>query len=464
MISKRVDQLRKRRSWQRRSHRMFASVFAAALGFGASGCASYSDHTKVARTALDAGRAREAADEYNKLLGVKSDAELPNDLKGDKVVQVLERSTILEQLENYPMSSRDLEVSDKNIEMLDFSHSTMDDVSKFIFTDDAGPYQAPPYEKLMINTLNMLNYLVRGDLNGARIEARRYAVMNQYLTENAGQGKNLTGPGSYLAGFVFEKSKQPGEALRYYDEALEYAGYPSLHEPVRRLSKLDSYRTPRLTEIIGKSDSDAATVPDDSAEILIVVNYGRVPAKIAQRVPIGLALTIASSSISPESRSRANALAAQGLVTWVNFPTIEPPRITYGYANAFVDRRPVLLDNVTAIDVETAKAWKENLGIIVASAITRMIARVIAGEATRKVAGGGVGGLLLSLGTQATMTAVDTPDTRSWSTLPARIAITRVRVPAGKHTIEIEARGGRKRKEIDLKANDWAVVNLTVLR
>jgi hypothetical protein len=93
-----------------------------------------------------------------------------------------------------------------------------------------------------------------------------------------------------------------------------------------------------------------------------------------------------------------------------------------------------------------------------------MIARVVAGEATRKVAGGGVGGLLLSLGTQATMTAVDTPDTRGWSTLPARIAIARVRVPAGKHTVELEARGARKRQEVDLKPNDWAVVNLTILR
>jgi len=37
-------------------------------------------------------------------------------------------------------------------------------------------------------------------------------------------------------------------------------------------------------------------------------------------------------------------------------------------------------------------------------------------------AGGGSGAALLSLGAQVTLTAVDTPDTRSWATLPARIA------------------------------------------
>ncbi|HKP58902.1 MAG TPA: hypothetical protein VJV78_19410 [Polyangiales bacterium] len=437
-----------------------ASLAAAGLLLLAAGCASYSDHTKAARTALDAGNARAAANAYNQLLEVKSDSELPPDLKGDKVVQVLERSTILQQLDEYPMSSRDLEASDKNIEMLDFSRSTMDDISKFIFTDDAGPYQAPPYEKLMINTMNMLNYLVRGDLNGARIEARRYAVMNQYLSEHVEEGKTMTGPGSYLAGFVFEKSRQPGEALRYYDEALAYGKYPSLADPVRRLGKQEAYRTPRLTELIKGGEPST----DENPEILIVVNFGRVPAKIAKRVPIGLALTIASAWMTAASAAQANRLAAQGLVTWINFPSIEKPTINFGIPNGSLDQKPLPLEGLVAVDMETYKAWAKNQGVIVASAITRMITRIIAGEAARRASGGGTAGMLLSLGTQATMTAMDTPDTRGWSTLPARIAIARVRVPPGKHVIELEARGIRKRQEIDLKPGGWAVVNLTALR
>ncbi|HKU39441.1 MAG TPA: hypothetical protein VJR89_14885 [Polyangiales bacterium] len=441
--------------------RRVAPLLAASVLLYAAGCASYSDHTKAARTALDAGRARDAANAYNELLEVKSDKELPDDLKGDKVVQVLERSTILQQLDEYQWSSRDLEASDKNIEMLDFSRSTMDDVAKFIFTDDAGPYQAPPYEKLMINTLNMLNYLVRGDLNGARIEARRYAVMNQYLSEHVTQGKTMTGPGSYLAGFVFEKSKQPGEALRYYDEALAYGKYTSLALPVQRLSKLDAYRTPRLSALL---ENPGPQAPDEAAELLVVVNYGRVPAKIAKRVPIGLALTFASSWISPHDYKKANELAAQGMVTWINFPSLEEPKVVYDLGSAVVDGRALPLEGAAQIDVEAVKAWQENQGVIAASAITRMITRVVAGEATRRAAGGSTAGLLLSLGTQATMTAMDTPDTRGWSTLPARISIQRVQLPPGKHVVELEARGIRKRQEVELKAGSWSVVSLTALR
>lgn len=441
--------------------RRVAPLLAASVLLYAAGCASYSDHTKAARTALDAGQARAAAKAYNELLEVKSDADLPEDFKGDKIVQVLERSTILQQLDEYQWSSRDLESSDKKIEMLDFSRSTMDDIAKFIFTDDAGPYQAPPYEKLMINTLNMLNYLVRGDLNGARVEARRYAVMNQYLSEHVTQGKTMTGPGSYLAGFVFEKSRQPGEALRYYDEALAYGKYQTLGDAVRKMAKLDAYRTPRLTPLV---EQQAPEIPAEAAELLLVVNYGRVPAKIAKRVPIGLALTFASSWISPHDAKRANELAAQGLVTWINFPALEPPKNVYDLGRATIDGQAIGVEGVANIDVEAVKAWEENQGQIVASAITRMITRVIAGEATRRAAGGSTAGMLLSLGTQATMTAMDTPDTRGWSTLPARIGIARVHVPPGKHTVELEARGVRKRQDVTLQAGGWAVLNLTVLR
>ena len=76
----------------------------------------------------------------------------------------------------------------------------------------------------------------------------------------------------------------------------------------------------------------------------------------------------------------------------------------------------------------------------------------------------GLVGLLLSLGTQATLTALDTPDTRSWETLPARIAVARLRIPAGAHSVVLEARGVSRRQEVNVKKGGWAVVSLMALR
>ena len=78
--------------------------------------------------------------------------------------------------------------------------------------------------------------------------------------------------------------------------------------------------------------------------------------------------------------------------------------------------------------------------------------------------GGSLLGLVLSLGTQATLTALDTPDTRSWETLPARVAIARVRVPAGRHTVRIDARGVIRTAQVDVDKGGWSVVSLMGLR
>ena len=439
-----------------------------------SGCsAGFAARTLEARHALDEHRPNDALALLNEELGVDNADQLPAKTGGDAALLLLDRAMVLQQLDRYELSSRDLQTADKQIELLDFSRSTSDDLGRYMFSDDVGEYRAPAYEKLMINTVNIGNYLVRGDLNGARVESRRLAVMQKYLADHESQGASLTGLGSYLAGFTFEKSGEAQEALRYYDQALQYGMYPSLVEPVRRLARRASYRTPRLSELIGEEPvgtevtfegtNAASAPPADPTEILVLVSYGRVPAKHAERVPIGLALTWAASDMAPSQHAMASRLAAQGLVTWINYPEIERSRGQFSVPSVALDGRAVPAEGVLAVDLESRKAWEEAKGAITAAAITRMITRIVAGEAVRKASGEGAVGLLLSLGTQATLTAADTPDTRSWATLPARVAIVRMRVAPGTHWIDVYARGIGKRQRVDVAPGSFAVVNLTVL-
>ena len=446
-----------------KSRRRLAVAPLAAWLLLTAGCAGHAGRTQGARSALDAGQPKAALAALNEQLEVDSESDVPDELEGDSALLLLDRSIVLQQLDQPRLSSRDLELADKHIEVLDFSRGAMDDIGRYMFSDDVGPYQAPAYEKLLINTMNMMNYLERGDLNGARVEARRFAVMQKFIDEHESHGDSLSGPGSYLAGFIFERSNQPGEALRYYDEALQYGTFASLADPVRRLTQRAPSTSPRLKAVIGQAPSGGAA-PGDSAELLVIVNYGRVPAKVAKRIPIGLALTLASGYISPDSAARANYLAGQGLVTWVNYPTLGEPRGTYGTPEFFLDNQQLPLEGILAVDLEAREAWKEAQGAVVASAITRLLTRVVAGETTRRAAGGGVVGALLSLGAQATMTAVDTPDTRSWATLPARIAFGRTLVAPGRRIVRLRAAGTEKQQTIDIPKGGWAVVVLTVLR
>jgi tetratricopeptide (TPR) repeat protein len=468
-----------------------------------AGCASHSDRTREARSALDAGQPKRALALYNEALEVERAEQLPGDLSGDKILFVLDRAIVLQQLDRYDLSSRDLRVADKQIEILDFSRGAGAELGRYLFSDSSGAYKAPPYEKLMINTMNLVNFLVRGDLSGGRVEARRLAVMQKYLSERKDPSESLLGAGSYLAGFAFEKSGRPQEALRWYDEALGYGRYPSLAEPVRRLAGSASYRSPRIRELLGEQDQRLAPAPrsptepedepespeepveeggapspdaeekkaaapsaprhEEMAELLVIVSFGRVPAKVAKRVPIGLALTWVSGDLAPHDRQRAGALAAQGLVTWVNYPELGKARGQYDIPEFAVGGRWQRLDGIVAVDQEAQRAWERAKGAVIGSAITRLIARFGAGEIVRRGSGGGALGMLLGLTTQASMVAADTPDTRSWSTLPARMAFGRVWLPPGTHSVWLGARGVGKAQKVTLKKGGYAVVNLTVL-
>jgi hypothetical protein len=432
------------------------------------GCASHSERTLPVRTALDAGNPQEAIHLLNQQMKVETDADLPSDLGSDGALYVLDRGSIQQSVAAFDRSKRDLEAADKAIDMLDLAHDAKDSIGEYMFSGSSGKYRAPPYEKLLVNTLDMLNYLELRDLNGARVEARRLAVMQRYVADELHEQENaVLGLGGLLAGLTFEKSDQIDEALRWYDQALEFAGFRALRGPVKSLLQRGRYRSPRLEELARDSDPSSQQMAEErgDADLIVVVGYGRVPHKVPERIPIGLALTWYSSALAPDDYAAANRIAAQGLVTWINFPTLGRERGGYEVPVCSIDGASVPLEQAVDVTSQVRAEWKKIEGKIIVSAITRLITRYAAGKIAEASAGKNeLLGALLSLGAQATLTALDTPDTRSWETLPARVAVARVRVPAGKHAVTLAARGTIRTVNVDVEAGSWAVASLMALR
>jgi hypothetical protein len=450
------------------SRALAAAVLASgALVLAQLGCASHSEHMEPVRSALDVGDPRGAIGLLDKELDVQTPKDLPKDMGSDNALFVLDRGGIQQSIAAFDDSKRDFEAADKAIDMLDLAHDAKDTIATYVFSGSSGKYQAPPYEKLLINTLDMVNYLEQKDLNGARIEARRLAVMQKYVADDLKETDNaVLGLGGFLAGFTFEQSDNVDEALRWYDQALPFTGFNSLRGPVRALLGKGHYRSPRLTEIENADGPPPLAEDDSQGDLVFVVGYGRVPHKIANRIPIGLALTMMSGALAPNDVAAANRLAAQGLVTWINYPTLGREQGGYALPACVLDGQYVQLEEAVNVTEQVRGEWKKIEGKIILSAITRMISRLAIGSVAGAVAGqkNSIIGMLVSLGAQATLTALDTPDTRSWETLPARVAIARVRVPAGHHTVRIEARGVRREVTVDVDKGGWSVVSLMALR
>ena len=158
-------------------HRLAVALGAAALAL-LEGCASHSEQMLPVRFALDQGNPRGAIALLDETIGVKTDAELPADMQGDKALFVLDRGSIQQSIGGFDRSKVDLEAADKAVDMLDLAHDAKDTIGEYVFSGSSGKYQAPPYEKLLVNTLDMLNYLElpRAQDRSARVRASPAAV------------------------------------------------------------------------------------------------------------------------------------------------------------------------------------------------------------------------------------------------------------------------------------------------
>jgi hypothetical protein len=458
------------------------------------GCAGHEARVGSALDALDSGRTEAAIAALDRELGGPS-SELSPKLEGDAALLVLDRATLLQADQRFEDSQRDFGVADKAIEVLDLSRGAASELGRYLFSDAAGPYRAPPFEKLLLNSFNMANYLARGDLSGARVEARRLAVTQGFLATSA-EPTALLGFGSWLAGFAFERSGREAEAIRHYDDALRVRRYETLVEPLRTLvtrnpstPAIDALLGPRVTVAPPSLEAGAAVSEpgppsvesrpssiearastDGEGELVIVVGYGRVPPKVPVRLPIGLAVSLVANDLSPFDRERAARIAAKGLVTWVNFPRLAEAPVLAEEPRVLLDGRAVRLELAVDVEREVRREWQRHEGTVILAAVTRTLARfaassaIEAGTNAASKSRGGALGLFAGLLASAALTAADTPDTRSWATLPARVSLARVRVPAGKHTVVIRARGQERSHVVAMTPGGWSFVTTHALR
>ncbi len=424
----------------------------------ASGCATYTDRLATASAAASAGNYNAAVSDMNSVLGVSKSDELPNSWTGDKPLAALERGSLQQALSAYADSSRDLSATEPELELLDMKTDPVGTLGAYIYSDSVKTYRTPPTERLALNPINLLNYLAQGDLNGAAVEARRFQVMREYLdTLNI----TATGPatlGTYLAGFVFERLGEGDRALRYYDETLAGGPVQSLDAPIARLARSNPYRgthlPERLTQIKG-SIGKATTPP----ELLVVLSVGRVPHKIPQRIPLGVAVGLAGTALS-------------GNVDWLKYgaakvvvyPALVDTPSTLGPATVTVDDHQVPVDQLTDLGASIRQEYDEAKPKIIAAAITRMAARAGMAEGVR--AGGNrqssVLGDVLAILFESTMVALDRPDTRSWTMLPDRVLVARLPTAPGSHTVDVAfGNGVNRRVSVDVPDGGFAAVVVT---
>jgi uncharacterized protein len=455
----------------------------------ASGCATYSDNVREAHNAVGASQPEQAVMLLNEQLQAQGSHELPAEYDDDVPLLLMERGTLLQAMGEYELAARDMMAADDQLEFLDLTNAESMEIAKYMYSESAEKYRAPAYERLLLNSMNMLNFLALGDVQSAKVEARRFQLLEQFFLdadEPAILG-GILGLGNYLAGATFESAREYETAARYYSHAWYYGmRNPDFRARLTTLLNLTGYKPRELQA----DDKDALSGLLEEAKLkepmsfdeyrqrfrngdtLIVVQTGLVPWREAKRIPIGTAVTYTEGSrhsMDDEKQEQMQVMIASGALDSVNFPMLTsrntPPERTVN-VKVGEDRLEAGIDIDLASQVE--RAYAQIMPSMMVAAITRLITRQIAGEAGKKAAeaagGGGGLGLLTKLAVQGTMNLADKPDTRSWMMLPARVRVIRAQLgdQAGSVTVNVGSRTDSR--QVEIHQHSLNVVNFSRLR
>jgi tetratricopeptide (TPR) repeat protein len=433
-----------------------------------SGCATYSDTVSKTHQVAERGDYEGAIREINGILGVEDYEHIPDKWAAQQPLAALERAVLLQAIGQFKYSARDLSAAENELDYLDLSADTLGKIGTYVYSGSAHKYKVPPTERLAINAFNMLNYLAMGDLEGASVEARRFTVARDYLQSL--DRKTHGAFGSYLAGFVFEKLGEPDRALRYYEEVLEAGDIEACREPILRLSRLSDYRGPKLREYLRRvqppTSAGAGGPPandDTNGDILMVFGLGRVSYKVPKRIPVGAAIAYVGAPVTGDPQILAY-LALKVLI----YPELVARDNSITNAGVSLDGQTAPVDLVTNLDTEIFQEYETLKPKIMAAAVTRMLARAALAEGARRLPGQSDKskslGLLAALATEAALIGLDKPDTRSWTFLPAKADLCRIRVPPGPHEIRVNLSGKTQETRtihVDMPPGGFSVLVLT---
>jgi hypothetical protein len=458
------------------------------------GCSTYSGSIRRAQKAIADGRSKAALGVVNRELGVRGPEQVPPDLEDARVLYLLERGTILQAMGEYELAARDMMVADDRLEFLDLSSADSVEIGKYLYSGSSTTYRAPAYERLLLNTLNMANFLAMGDLEGAKVEARRFTLIESFFVDHENQIilPRVRALGNYLGGVAFEAAGDLDEATRYYSHAYYY-GFESngLRERLIDLYRLSRYQPGELRRldkdalqgITEEADRKGALAFENyrrrhlQGDTILVVQSGMAPFKEAKRFPVGQAVQISMSSryrrhrLSQAERARFLELAAASSLAAVKFPALTHKNLPRTRSvRLSLEGRSIAQSMFPAVDVaeQVEHAWKQMRGAVMAAAITRLITRLVASKGTKELtaqaADSKAAGFLAGLLVYGSMELADQPDTRSWTMLPAHIRIARMQLKEGSYPLELRIGPKTRQKTIKIGGNRLNFFNFSEQR
>ena len=383
-------------------------IILAFLALSLAGCATYSQQAVSMRDNLLAGRADLA----------RQTAEKEDENQND-VLACLNKGMLRRMTNDYAGSNQILEVAKQQMESL-YGISITDAAASVTINDAVRDYKGDRYEQVLLHAYMAMNYLQLGELDSARVEMLQADVKMMEWGEQPDEDPFVR----YFAGIIYEALGENDQALVSYRKARDVyiakRNELKLDLPVMLKKDLlrlladqglrDEYKIVQAE--YGLAGFEPAQLIDNSGELIVILNNGLAPIRTET------AIMTFSSEVQSNVRVALPVYAAESA-------PVNNARLNIG-------GRRVELETVEDVDSLARQALDEDMPLIMTRAIARAVVKYQSQQSAQDQHA--LAGFLLTV----TNIATERADTRSWTTLPQEIQMTRVMLPAGEHDVSIE--------------------------
>jgi len=307
------------------------------------------------------------------------------------------------------------------------TNSVSGNALSLITNDLARPYQPRRTERLFIPYYGMLAYARLEQWEDAAVEARRLsALLAQYAADRTDAERATHATLHYLAGAVFERAGERGEAQIAY-----------------RLAR---------TLLPQQVDSARGNGAKGEGDVLVVVERGFVAHRATASINVFLGDSDRDSLMSegvPRHPHRGHDRDGDddddsGYWLSVAFPSVRRAERAAGEPMLLVDGVNVVNARVASLldDATVADAGRERTALL-ARAVARAAAKYVVTKAVKDKKGE-VAGSIANIGASL----LERADIRSWHLLPQEITLLRAHTPAGQRQLQLAIGSEASRIEI----------------
>lgn len=391
-----------------------------------SGCATYLGKIRTAKEFFESAQYDAASEELTKLAD-KKDNEL--------LLYLLELGMVYHSAGKYKEAIVRFKEAEKIATLNDYT-SISQEVGSVLFNDSTKVYKGEDFEKILINLYMAIDYTLLGQWDDALVECRR---VNQKLEVMIAEGKMpylYNSFAKYLSASLFESQWELNDAFVDYRTVNKWmSNFPYLPAPLLRVA--EKLRANQELERYRKEYPEVQNyrLPKGTGEVLLILEQGRSPYKVPnpsfEMIPMFVRNGSYFQSATLKEMNSGESAKAE-----------------------------------TLFDIESTAIYEleQKMGMI--------LTQKIGGIAAKRAMAYGIGRLTKSKDAEflgfLLLMITDHADLRSWVTLPAKLRIARLALPAGRHDLLLDmvssgsSRQVKKWENVQVKSGRISFLNLRV--